>query len=76
MFMSPLLIQEDCKEWRAMRRAYGTVFDMTDPPVGALTLRYQAIVYGYEDSKFSVQLNNVIASDWKAGYIYDTGISA
>ncbi|XP_027083305.1 expansin-like B1 [Coffea arabica] len=68
--------QEDCKQWRPMRRPSGAVFDMTDPPLGALTLRFQGTVYGYGDSNFWVQLTNVIPSEWKAGYTYDTGISA
>ncbi|KAL3497579.1 hypothetical protein ACH5RR_040311 [Cinchona calisaya] len=67
--------QDDRKEWRPMRRAYGTVFDITDAPLGAITLRYQA-VYGYGDYKYWVMLNNVLPSDWQVGYTYDTGISA
>ncbi|KAJ0799458.1 putative expansin, cellulose-binding-like domain-containing protein [Helianthus annuus] len=34
-------MQEDCKEWRCMRRAYGAVWDMQNPPEGAIDLRFQ-----------------------------------
>ncbi|KAF3448248.1 hypothetical protein FNV43_RR08961 [Rhamnella rubrinervis] len=33
------LRQEDCKEWIPMRRAYGIVWDMANPPVGSISLR-------------------------------------
>ncbi|GAY69541.1 hypothetical protein CUMW_288430, partial [Citrus unshiu] len=32
---------EDCKEWVAMRRAFGAVFDIFYPPPGAINLRMQ-----------------------------------
>ncbi|CAK9184975.1 unnamed protein product [Ilex paraguariensis] len=63
--------QEDCKAWRAMRNAYGAVWDMQNPPLGALTLRFQ--VSGYGEVKW-VQPSSVIPSEWKAGVAYDTTI--
>lgn len=65
-------MQEDCHEWRAMRRAFGAVFDIVNPPEGAITLRYESSYYGEVSW---VQVNSVIPADWKAGYAYDTGIS-
>lgn len=64
-------MQEDCQEWRAMRHAYGAVWDMPNPPKGALNLRFQ--VSGSYGAKW-VQLRSVIPSDWKAGVAYDTAI--
>ncbi|XP_059657661.1 expansin-like B1 [Cornus florida] len=65
------LWQEDCKEWRGMRRAYGAVWDMANPPKGGLDLRFQ--VNGYAGVKW-MPLRNVIPGDWKAGVVYETGI--
>lgn len=64
--------QEDCQEWRPMRRAFGAVFDIPNPPEGSLTLRYESNFYGEVSW---VQVSSVIPADWKAGYAYDTGIS-
>lgn len=62
---------EEYKEWRCMRRAYGAVWDIENPPRGAVTLRFQ--VSGSSGQKW-VQLQNVIPSDWKAGATYDSTI--
>lgn len=61
--------QEDYKEWRGMRRAYGAVWDMANPPKGDLNLRFQ--VDGNGEQKW-VQLSSVIPSEWKAGVAYDS----
>ncbi|KAI3940382.1 hypothetical protein MKW98_024789 [Papaver atlanticum] len=65
------LWQEDCKEWRGMRKAYGGVWDITSPPKGAINVRFQ--VSG-EDGQKWVQVSNAIPSAWKAGVAYDTAI--
>lgn len=65
------LWQEDCQEWRGMRKAYGAVWDMSNPPKGDQNLRFQ--VSGSGEVKW-VQLRNVIPSEWKAGATYDTAI--
>ncbi|XP_077235162.1 expansin-like B1 isoform X2 [Tasmannia lanceolata] len=65
------LWQEDCQEWREMRRAYGGVWDMANPPRGAINLRFLAT--GDEGQRW-VQLRSVIPSDWKAGVAYDSAI--
>lgn len=62
---------EEYKEWRCMRRVYGAVWDIENPPRGAVTLRFQ--VSGSSGQKW-VQLQNVIPSDWKAGATYDSTI--
>ncbi|KAJ9173318.1 hypothetical protein P3X46_016469 [Hevea brasiliensis] len=63
--------QEDCKEWIGMRRAYGAVFDMANPPKGYLTMRFQ--VSGSAGLKW-VQATNAIPGDWRAGVAYDSAI--
>ncbi|CBI38517.3 expansin-like B1 [Vitis vinifera] len=61
--------QEDCQEWKGMRKSYGAVWDMANPPKGPVGLRFQ--VSGRGGQKW-VQLMNVIPSDWKAGVAYDS----
>ncbi|THF96672.1 hypothetical protein TEA_000859 [Camellia sinensis var. sinensis] len=51
--------------------AYGAVWDMANPPAGALNFRVQ--VSGSAGLKW-VQLSSVIPSEWKAGAVYDTTI--
>ncbi|XXG79513.1 hypothetical protein AAC387_Pa09g0563 [Persea americana] len=63
------LWQEDCQQWKGMRRAYGGVWDMVNPPKGALTLRFLASDKGGQKW---FQLRNVIPGDWKAGVSYDS----
>lgn len=63
-------MQADCKEWKGMRKAYGAVWDMPDPPKGSLTFRVQVSVNG-EAAKW-VQLTDVLPDEWKAGIAYDT----
>ncbi|KAI5602150.1 hypothetical protein POPTR_001G151500v4 [Populus trichocarpa] len=65
------LRQEDCKEWRGMRRAYGAVWDIPNPPKGAISLKLQ--VCGSAGVTW-VQADNVLPSDWKAGVAYDSAI--
>ncbi|KAL7219458.1 hypothetical protein ACSBR2_012499 [Camellia fascicularis] len=63
--------QADCQQWRGTRKAYGAVWDMANPPAGALNFRVQ--VSGSAGLKW-VQLSSVIPSEWKAGAVYDTTI--
>ncbi|KAH7549685.1 hypothetical protein ACOSP7_025420 [Xanthoceras sorbifolium] len=65
------ILQEDYNEWRPMRRAYGAVFDMENPPRGRIILRFR--VRGSMGQTWVVA-NNAIPSDWKAGAAYDTQI--
>jgi hypothetical protein len=69
--MSFNYMQEDCKEWRGMRRAYGAVWDIPNPPKGAISLKLQ--VCGSAGVTW-VQADNVLPSDWKAGVAYDSAI--
>lgn len=62
------LWQENCKQWRGMRRAYGAVWDMPNPPEGAINLRFQV-----SGSQW-VELKNLISSEWKAGVTFDTAV--
>lgn len=52
-----------------MRKSYGAVWDMANPPKGPVSLRFQ--VSGRRGQKW-VQLMNVIPSHWKAGVAYDS----
>ncbi|XP_062093438.1 expansin-like B1 [Humulus lupulus] len=63
------LWQEDTKQWKPMRRAYGAVWDMTNPPTrGPITLRFQATTsLGYT---YWVRSANAIPKVWKAGATY------
>ncbi|CAN0842655.1 Expansin-like B1 [Linum grandiflorum] len=61
--------QEDCKQWRAMRKAYGAVWDVVMPPKGAVTLRFQ-VMSSVEVTW--IEAKNVIPDEWKAGATYDS----
>lgn len=63
--------QENYREWVAMRRAFGAVFDMPNPPQGPISLRFQ--VSGSAGLTWVVA-NDAIPSDWKAGVAYDSEI--
>ncbi|KAJ4712641.1 Expansin-like like [Melia azedarach] len=63
--------QEYCKDWVPMRRAYGAVFDIANPPRESISLRFQ--VRGSMGETWVVA-NNAIPSDWKAGVAYDSQI--
>ncbi|CAN0908355.1 Expansin-like B1 [Linum grandiflorum] len=65
------LWQEDCKEWRGMRRAYGAVWDMVTPPKGPITLRFQ--VSSSVEVKW-VEVKGVIPYEWEAGAVYDSNL--
>lgn len=63
------LQQAGCQQWGAMRKAYGAVWDMPNPPAGALNFR--VLVSGRGEPKW-VPLNIVIPGEWKAGAAYET----
>ncbi|XP_062075768.1 expansin-like B1 [Humulus lupulus] len=65
------LWQEDTKQWKPMRKAYGAVWDMANPPTssGPITLRFQATTsLGYT---YWVRSTNAIPKVWKAGAAYE-----
>ncbi|XP_031502854.1 expansin-like B1 [Nymphaea colorata] len=64
--------QEDCHEWKEMRRAYGGVWDMANPPRGPLNLRLQ--VSGEDGQKPIIPLGQVIPGDWQCGAVYDSNL--
>ncbi|KAJ0970710.1 hypothetical protein J5N97_018669 [Dioscorea zingiberensis] len=70
--MAVELWQEDCKEWRGMRRAYGAVWDAVNPPNGPMNMRLQ--VSGDDGAQNWVQLTAVVPNDWKAGVSYDSAV--
>lgn len=63
--------QEDCKEWRPMRRAFGVVFDAENPPRGDIKLRFQL---SGSAGLYWVESKNVISADWQAGAVYDSEV--
>lgn len=54
-----------------MRRAFGAVFDMANPPSGAINMRF--LVSGSMGETWVVA-NNAIPEDWTAGAAYDSQI--
>lgn len=66
------LWQEDCNEWKGMRRSHGAVWDMANPPKGDIKLRFQ--VSGSVGYGRWVMVTNALPSYWKAGIAYDTNI--
>lgn len=54
-----------------MRRAFGTVWDMENPPRGSISLRYQ--VSGSAGVNW-VQDDNALPDYWKAGVVYESTI--
>lgn len=66
------MAQEDCQEWRAMRRAYGAVWDLASPPSGPIKLRFQ--VSDRWGLKWVESKNAQLPGDWKAGDAYDSHI--
>ncbi|KAL8150869.1 hypothetical protein V2J09_020677 [Rumex salicifolius] len=65
--------QEDCKEWRGMRKPYGAAWDMENPPKGALTLRMELSSSINGDCKW-VNLPSAIPDNWCEASVYDTGV--
>ncbi|ESR53419.1 expansin-like B1 [Citrus sinensis] len=63
--------RKDRHEWVAMRRAFGAVFDIPNPPPGAINLRFQ--VSGSAGLTWVVA-NNAIPKIWKAGVAYESAI--
>ncbi|KAL0762644.1 hypothetical protein Bca101_078795 [Brassica carinata] len=63
--------QEDCKEWKRMRRAFGAVHDYQNPPRGTLSLRF--LVYGSAGLNW-VESQNALPADWTAGATYNSNI--
>ncbi|KAK9144688.1 hypothetical protein Sjap_004591 [Stephania japonica] len=59
------------KQWKAMRNAYGAVWDLPNPPKGPLTMRFQVSEYGVQKW---ILVWNTIPSYWKPGAAYDTKI--
>ena len=60
--------QKDAREWKAMRRVYGAVFDIVAAPSGPLTLRLQfSGTTDWVQSSYAA-----IPSYWKIGDSYDS----
>nr|GLL44594.1 hypothetical protein BC332_00664 [Ipomoea trifida] len=58
--------------WTSMRRVYGAVFDLANPPEGALKVRFTiGKVYGGTTLVYSKKW---IPENWRAGRTIDTGI--
>ncbi|KAF3448249.1 hypothetical protein FNV43_RR08962 [Rhamnella rubrinervis] len=61
----------DSKQWKPMRRAFGAVWDMENPPKGSINLKLQ--LRGSAGVTW-VQNNNAIPDYWNAGVVYDSTI--
>ena len=66
--------QEDCQEWRPMRRAFGAVFDTPNPPATEINLRFEVSSSG--GGRYWVEARNPIPSDWEVGAAYDSEVHA
>ena len=66
-----LLVQKDCRDWVPMRRAFGAVFDISNPSPGDINLRFQ--VSGSAGYTWVVA-NSAIPRAWKAGVAYASSI--
>ncbi|XP_052180122.1 expansin-like B1 [Diospyros lotus] len=60
--------QAKYQQWKDMRRVYGAVWDIPNPPSGALSLRVQVCGQKW------VYLSKAIPKKWKSGAIYETGV--
>jgi hypothetical protein len=65
------LWQDDYQQWRGMRRAYGAVWDMTNPPSGSGSIKLRFQVSGSAGTTW-VQSKKGLPCDWKAGVAYDS----
>ncbi|KAM3397021.1 expansin-like B1 [Capsicum galapagoense] len=68
------IYEEKCNKWIAMRRAYGAVFDMANPPSGPLKLRIQVTDHDGSITKWVQSKKAIIPSYWKPGTIIQTDI--
>ena len=68
------LWQEERKEWKGMRRAYGGVWDMASPPRGPMNVRILTQSDDDDGGQKWVQLTAAIPSEWKAGVTYDSAV--
>ncbi|KAF7828479.1 expansin-like B1 [Senna tora] len=62
---------EDCKQWTPLRRAFGAVFDVANPPRGQINVRF---LVSSGAGTYWVQPKNAIPSDWEAGVAYDSEV--
>ncbi|CAH9134169.1 unnamed protein product [Cuscuta epithymum] len=64
--------EEETDEWVSMRRVYGAVWDLPNPPSGELKVRF--LVNKGTDAKWFESDTTVIPVEWKAGITIDTSI--
>ncbi|KAL2903041.1 Expansin-like B1 [Bienertia sinuspersici] len=67
--------QEDCKAWRPMRKPYGAVWDMENPPRGDLRIRFLLSASGNVNDATWVESSSVISAYWQAGVTYELTVS-
>lgn len=56
-----------------MRKPFGAVWDLENPPMGALKLRFQVTAVTRGETKL-VEIPNAIPADWQPGVTYDTSL--
>jgi len=64
--------QVGTSDWQKMARNYGAVWDIENPPGGALQFRF-VVTSGYAGKKLQAN-KSVLPSDWKTGGVYDSGL--
>ncbi|KAL2525216.1 Expansin-like B1 [Abeliophyllum distichum] len=69
--ITAMYIWQDGMGWRPMRRAFGTVFDIPNPPKEPLLIRVQ---YNVQTEVKSADITNAIPEDWEVGVAYDTHV--
>ncbi|WMV34568.1 hypothetical protein MTR67_027953 [Solanum verrucosum] len=70
--LSVEVFEEETKEWISMRRAYGAVFDLSNPPSGELKVRF--LTSAGAETKWVESDKAVIPAEWKAGITIETDI--
>ncbi|XP_074315941.1 expansin-like B1 [Silene latifolia] len=67
--------EEDSKTWRDMRKPYGAVWDMENPPKGEkITFRFSLSATGSVDNGEWMETPTFVSTSLQAGATFDTGI--
>ncbi|XP_059302472.1 expansin-like B1 [Lycium ferocissimum] len=64
--------EEETQEWISMRRSYGAVFDLPNPPNGELKVRF--LTSAGAETKWVQSDKAVIPAEWEAGTTIETDI--
>ncbi|XP_010677136.2 expansin-like B1 [Beta vulgaris subsp. vulgaris] len=67
--------QEDCKAWRGMRKPYGAVWDMENPPRADLRVRFLLSATGNVNDATWVESPTMITAFWNSGTTYEVAVT-